>query len=172
MTRVVVVGRRRLLEHGQERHIHHTCPAVTEGEGETVETIRSRTAVRAWRAERRGCSEAREVGALWSGRPGIDGYILCGGVVPRSATWPSEPAEVPPSPAAKAGAEKRWAVLPAAFTWPVAVRGWRRRRWGYRRDWPHSEMGRRSSSQKRGIGSLGWRWCERCGRRGNRACWT
>ena len=78
--------------------------------------------------------------------------ISCMEKLSHSATRPSKLAQVPPSPEARADAEIRWAALPAVFSWPVAGGGWRRRRWGYGRDWPYSEMERRSSSRKRGIG--------------------
>ena len=43
--------------------------------------IESGTAIGVGRTESRAGGEAREVGALWTGRSGLDGYLLCGGVV-------------------------------------------------------------------------------------------
>lgn len=75
MTRgVVVVGRRRLLEHGKKGRVHHARPAVAGGGGETIKTAKSYTAVRTGRTEHRAGGEAGEVGALRTGRSGLDGY--------------------------------------------------------------------------------------------------
>jgi hypothetical protein len=45
MTHGIVFSRRRLLGHGQERRICHTCPAVADGGGESVETTGSGIAI-------------------------------------------------------------------------------------------------------------------------------
>jgi hypothetical protein len=77
VARGIVIRRRRFPEHGQERRIHDVSPAVAPCRGESVE---GSTAIRAGKAESRTDEGAREVGALWTGRPRLDENVFCEGV--------------------------------------------------------------------------------------------
>jgi hypothetical protein len=109
--RSVVVCRRRLLEHGQERRIHH-ARSCRPWQG----IVR-----RGWHCHRggesgkQGCQRGRRKSVLC----GLDVNMLCGRVM-HSATRPSEltPAHVPHSASlvARAGADIRCAALLAALS--------------------------------------------------------
>ena len=108
---IVVVhrGRRRFLEHRQERRVHHARPAVAHSGDRPSSEATPPSGRGEWKA---GLPERAEKSVLCGREDLVSTVKSSVGDLSPSATWPSEltPAHVPRSPApfeARAGADMR-----------------------------------------------------------------
>src|SRR6266702_6021663 len=158
----VVVGRRRLLGHRQERRVHHARPAVADDGGEPIGTAWSSTTIGEGRAESRAGGEARKsVLCGWDDLGSMN--ISCEGSY--RAPRPGRANRRPSAALSCARGERRrknamrgvargfefGALLGERSGSVASVAG--------RRYWRYPEIGNRKSGQWRAIGSSGWRWC-------------